>query len=519
MEKLKIHLQKKPYSPKFDEIKIYSELEDLKKIVTQISNYAFVNQSFLCDAMNFPLQNLENKQFKFSKNGNNLCFMSSAGNYSFLIQTIKENINEVSKFKNLYYIEDLTKKIFILLFFNEKIIQYKMKKKIKDIHNFKKYYLINDEWIREYKEFFSYDFVIKKFKEAYNNYKDELSEENLDSEDNNFITSYKTTILNFNEIIKDMGQINLYSNTEVSNYLRNAECLFPAFDDIEIKTKEIPKNEGYIEQETEPESLFEYKKIPSDFYLIDENILDLLRMEEFLINYEDKLKNCMETQVLLGNGNIIIRNFHRNIKKFNKKVDISYLHLNEYLIYADKNDKIKYLADKKDDLGNEPFILYYILYYNTNKPFFNDLRILNKKNGLKEYITKYKIELVNSKLKENLNDVRGNYIGFFYDIRINKDYINIEDNENNEKNEKENFVNIIKNINDYDNKKNKHSYDIINEINFDYIHHKSLSQNNDIKISNDFNNNIECIKNGNIIINEKNTEDVVQFIIFPLYSK
>lgn len=114
---------------------------------------------------------------------------------------------------------------------------------------------------------------------------------------------------------------------------------------------------------------FLYKKIPSDFYLIDENILDLLRMEEFLINYEDKLKNCMETQVLLGNGNIIIRNFHRNIKKFNKKVDISYLHLNEYLIYADKNDKIKYLADKKDDLGNDkkylvkaqPFILYYIL--------------------------------------------------------------------------------------------------------------------------------------------------------------
>ena len=173
----------------------------------------------------------------------------------------------MSKFKNLYYVEDLTKKIFILLFFNEKIIQYKMKKKIKDIHNFKKYYWINDEWIREYKEFFSYDFVIKKFKEAYNNYKDELSEENLDSEDNNFITSYKTTILNFNEIIKDMGQINLYSNTEVSNYLRNAECLFPAFDDIEIKTKEIPKNEGYIEQETEPESLFEYKKIPSDFYI------------------------------------------------------------------------------------------------------------------------------------------------------------------------------------------------------------------------------------------------------------
>ena len=525
MKELKEYLQKNPYLPKVDNIKIYSEIEEMKELVNQFSKFSFVNKKLLCDAMSIPLIKLENKQLKVSKNKNSTCIMSFSNNYTLVIQTKKD---EVSEFKNLYYVEDLTKKIFILLYFNEKIIQNKLKKRIKDIYNFEKYYLINNNWITEYKKFFLYDFVIKKFKESYNNYKDEFSEENLDSEDNDFVTSYKKTIFNLKEIIKDMGQITLYSDTIVDNEIRNAKNLIPDIKKTLIKSQVKSKND--YEQETiEPELTDIYINIPSDFYLIDDNILNLLEKEEFFINFDNELKNSIESQVLIGNENIILRNIPYC------GIDENYINLNEYLIYVDKKDRMKYLADE-DSKNIQRFILYYVLYYNTNKSFINDLKILNKKNGLKEYITKNNIDLNNIKIEENIKDNKGNYIGFFINIRINEEYINIENNENNENNEnkeKEYFDNIIKNNKDNENEKNYISYDIINEINLDYIHYnnnmnsididinefnngseinESLNQNNDITISNDFN-NIEEIKNGNIIINEENIEDIVQFII------
>ena len=362
MKELKEHLLKNPYLPKVDNIKIYSEIEELKEIANKFSKFSFVNKKLLCDAMSIPLIKLENKQLKVSKNKNSTCIMSFSNNYTLFIKTKKD---EVSEYKNLYYVKDLTKKIFILFYFNEKIIQNKLKKRIKDIYNFEKYYLINNNWIKEYKNFFLYDFVIKKFKEVYNNYKDkdELSEENLDSEDNDFVTSYKKTILNFKEIIKDMGQITLYSDTVVDNEIRNAKKLIPVIDKTLIKSQ-VKSKTDYEQETVEPELTDIYINTPSDFYLIDDNILGLLEREEFFINFDNELKNNIESQVLIGNDNIILRNipYCEN--------DENYLNLNEYLIYLDKKDTIKYLADE-DSKNNQCFILYYVLFYNTNKSFFN----------------------------------------------------------------------------------------------------------------------------------------------------
>ena len=514
MKELKEYLHKNPYLPKVNNIKIYSELEELKGIANQFSKFSFVNKKLLCDSMSIPLMQLENKQLKVSKNKNNICIMSFSNNYTLFIKTKKD---EVSEFKNLYYVEDLTKKIFILFYFNEKIIQNKLKKRIKDIYNFEKYYLINNNWIKEYKNFFLYDFVIKKFKEVYNNYKDkdELSEEILDSEDNDFVTSYKKTIFNIKEIIKDMGQITLYSDTVVDNEIRNAKKLIPDIDKTLIKSKDKSKID-YEQETVEPELTDIYINTPSDFYLIDENILDLLEKEEFFINFDSELKNNIESQVLIGNDNIILRNIPYCEKAEN------YINLNEYLIYIDKKNTIKYLADE-DSKNNQCFILYYVLYYNTNKSFINDLIIINKKNGLKEYITKNNIDLNNIKIEENIKDNKGNYIGFFINMRINEEY-----------NKKEYFDDdVVKNNKENENENNYNSYAIINEINLNYIHYnvnnmnnidinefnneneinESLNQSNDITISNDFNNDIEENNNGNIIINEENIEDIAYFII------
>jgi len=73
------------------------------------------------------------------------------------------------KYKNPYYLEEITKKVFVLLYYNEILIQTKLTKNIKDIYNFKRYYLINNEWLKEYKKFFLYDFVEKKIESEYKN--------------------------------------------------------------------------------------------------------------------------------------------------------------------------------------------------------------------------------------------------------------------------------------------------------------------------------------------------------------
>ena len=45
--------------PNGEEIKIYSELEDVKEVVNNFNNYTFVNESLLCDCMGVPPNNLE----------------------------------------------------------------------------------------------------------------------------------------------------------------------------------------------------------------------------------------------------------------------------------------------------------------------------------------------------------------------------------------------------------------------------------------------------------------------------
>ena len=539
MKELKEYLKKNPYIPNVDNIKIYSELEEMKEIVNKFSNFSFVNKELLITAMNIPLLNLEKKNLKVSRNKNNICLASSYNNYTLAIQPKQNNQDQNKEFKNLYYVEDLTKKIFILLFFNEKIIQIKLKKEKKEYYNFKKCYLINNNWIKEYKNFFSYDFVIKKFKEAYNKYiMDESTEDNLDSENNDFIASYKKTIFNINEIIKNMGQISLYSDTQIDNETRNAKSLIPGFQKTLIKSQ-IKTKADYEQETVEPELNDIYINTPSGFCLVDDNLLNLLEKEEFFYNFNNELKNNIESKVSLGNNHIIIRNipFYENKE--------NYINLNEYLIYVDKNDKIKYLTDENLD-ENQPFILHYILYYNNNKSFINDLKILNKKNGLKEFITKNNIDLSDIKIEENIKDNNGNYLGYFINISVNKEYIN------NENIEKENITNNIKDIQSNENVFKSNFYAIKNEINLEFIGenvngkinknyifdindfsneneineneiNENLSNENSISIYSDynvnnyyngekFNNNYKDKKDEEILINENKIEKIIKLL-------
>ena len=503
IQELKSYLKKNPYVPNPSNIKIYSKLEEMKEIATDFKNYEFVNEDLLCHGMGVPRSNLKGKIFKVSKNKENTCLMSVDNDYTFIINN-SDSDKENEEYKNLYYVDDLTKKIFILLFFNEQKIKKMLKKEIKDVYKFKKYYLISKKWLNEYKEFFVYDFVIKKYKEEYKkeyNYEDNNNEEN----DNDEIYSYDITNINLNDIVKNMGQINLYKSTEPSKNMRNAKKLIPGTLKIIIKDKVL--NNQDLQQETvDPELIETYIKIYREFDLINKDIFDLLEKEEFFYGMNKDIKNQIEFQALIGNNNIIIKN--KPLDKDNER----YNYLNEYLFYVDKNDKMKYLEDK-DIEKNEEFILYYILNYTNNKSFFNDLKSINKKNGLYEYIQHNNIIINALKIEENIKDKRGNFVGYFLNIRINEEGIKseniyIKEKEKKNDNEVENFkkeksINLKKN-----NDKNKENNNIIiKEINFSLINinNSSKKQNkiNDIDNKdncmdqNNFNNNMNNIINNN----------------------
>ena len=514
IQELKSYLKKNPYVPNPSNIKIYSKLEEMKEIATDFKNYEFVNEDLLCHGMGVPRSNLKGKIFKVSKNKENTCLMSVDNDYTFIINN-SDSDKENEEYKNLYYVDDLTKKIFILLFFNEQKIKKMLKKEIKNVYKFKKYYLINKEWLKEYKEFFVYDFVIKKYKEEYKkeyNYEDNNNEEN----DNDEIYSYDITNINLNDIVKNMGQINLYKSTEPSKDMRNAEKLIPGTLKIIVKDK-VLNNQDLQQEIVDPELIETYIKIYREFDLINKDIFDLLEKEEFFYGMNKDIKNQIEFQALIGNNNIIIKN--KPLDKDNER----YNYLNEYLFYVDKNDKMKYLEDK-DIEKNEEFILYYILNYTNNKSFFNDLKTIKKKNGLYEYIQDKKIIINDLRIEEDIKDKKGNFIGYFLNIRINEEGIKCEnidierkqdklDNKNLKKKEKnknkilenikeEKQIEFNKNNNKYIEKnkiKENNSKKIINVINFSFIKNTKVKEKQTI-INNNVNENNDK-KQNNIIIN------------------
>ena len=276
------YFKKKPYLPIHKNIKIYSNLEEMKQIAQHFNDYELVNEDILCYGMGVSPSLLEGKMMKVSKNKENTCLMSVSNNFTFIINNsknedikkkdeinnidinqksinnenkindndIKENKenndnnenenNKSDKYKNLYYVEDLTKKIFILLYLNEQKIKKKLKKEINDVYKFKKYYLIRKGWLKKYKEFFLYDLVIKKFKEEYKkeyNYEGNNEQNNNEDNDNNEIYSYDIANINLNNIVKNIGQISLFNETIISDKIRDAKRLIPKKKKILTKKK------------------------------------------------------------------------------------------------------------------------------------------------------------------------------------------------------------------------------------------------------------------------------------------
>ena len=479
-EELKKNLKKNDYKFELKNIKIYSELEEIKEVVKNFNSYTFVNKDLLCSITDISEINLKDKMMKVSKNKNDTCLISTSNNFILTInikKIIDEPKNIIKAYKNLYYVEDITKRVFTLLYlFNEKVLQNKINNKIKNEYDFKTYYLINKEWLDEYKNFFMYDSIIKKLKNKLN----------ID----NYI--YKKAKYNLNDIVKKIGQIRLYSETIIDNNIRNAINLIPIIKRRKVAEKKDDKEE--INQQVTDDSI-EYFT-PSNFCIINKDVFELLEKEEFFFNMDDSIKNTIRFDILIGSGKIIIKNkyIENKAEKFNEKLNFS----NEYLFYV--------LNDLEKD---ETFILNYILYYfQKNELFFNHLNIINKENGFKEFTKNLDINNINS--EQNIKDEKGNILGNFINFRIIEEDIKIQ---NNNKNDNINHNNGNNNVN---NKKSNNN--INNNINNNKVNNKNGNNNinnnvNSNKVSNDNNNmNNNNINNNNIIdnnseINNNNNEN------------
>ena len=105
---LKKHIDKNPFIPNGENIKLYSEINEMKELVKNFNNYSFVNKELL-NAMGVPESKLEGKMMKISRNGKNTSLLSISHNYILNIDIEKKKENtmnsEVNKNDNMRKID------------------------------------------------------------------------------------------------------------------------------------------------------------------------------------------------------------------------------------------------------------------------------------------------------------------------------------------------------------------------------------------------------------------------------
>ena len=398
-EKLKKTLEEKKFNLDGKKIIIYSGEEILKKIVKNFSNFSFLNKELLINCMNVPEENLKEKGLLLSKNENNTSLLNIYENFLMTINVpniIKKEEKKKVIHKNIYYVSEITKKIFLLLLNKDQMLNQKKKKKINDPYNFKNYYLINKDWLEDYKSYFLYNDIIQKLEKTDKDFKKKYS--------------YKRIKAELDDIVKNkIGQIPIQGDSQIPDKLRDSSVIL-----TKIKMNDLNKinEEKDLDLETPEEGgdidLSYYT--PYEFEIINEDIYELLRKEEFIENFDEKIEKQICYQILFGNNQLIIKN------KANKKFAEKDVYSNELLIYTE-NGEIQ--DDKKSNKINDDFTLEYILSFEKKINFYKELEIILK-NSLKDYLIIKKIKFI-EKSKENIIDENKNIIGKIINININKD--------------------------------------------------------------------------------------------------
>ena len=99
---LKKYLDKNPFIPNGENIKLYSDKEEMKKLANNFNNYSFINKELL-KAMGVPESKLEGKMMKVSKNEKYILLLSVSNNYIISIN-IGKNKEQIFTNNNDNYI-------------------------------------------------------------------------------------------------------------------------------------------------------------------------------------------------------------------------------------------------------------------------------------------------------------------------------------------------------------------------------------------------------------------------------
>ena len=515
-QKVKKFLESKNYEPPGNKIKCYASQESLKNIVKQLGNYSFLNKELLIDFIGVPEENLKSKSILISKNNSNTSIMNVEEKFIMTINAVKkseeknnkekekekeikkeeENKKQIIKkdVKNLYYVEDITKKIFLLLYKNDEYLNKKIKKKTEDPYNFKNYYLINKEWLNEYKEYFLYDNIIKKLGKEFNNY------------------SYKRMKTELDAIIKDkIGQIRLFKETIIPDGLKDASKLPTKSKIIQINNKEKELDyqmETSVVEEVDGKVYY----IPYEFEIITEDIFELIKKEEFFEKYNEEIENQICYQILFGNKQIIIKNI-RN-PKFEEKDVFS----NELLFYENE--------DINKDITNLDSNLRFILNFEKKVNFYEEIKMIMK-SGWKYYLISKKIKLKDINSIENVYDEKGNVLGKIVNMNIKKEILN-------DINNGMDFVLVDKNnINIIDDDNKEQNVDEINNNNKKRVSNSKLIIENNPNINDEYINIIDedehienddihednNIENDNKINDDKENKNILKNNLAPKNKK
>ena len=87
--KLKKSLEEKSFIPNGENIKFYSDKEEMKELIKNFNNYSFINKELL-DVMGVPESKLEGKMMKVSKNEKYISLLSISNNYILNINIEKD---------------------------------------------------------------------------------------------------------------------------------------------------------------------------------------------------------------------------------------------------------------------------------------------------------------------------------------------------------------------------------------------------------------------------------------------
>jgi len=110
---LKKYLDKNPFIPNGENIKLYSEINEMKELVKNFNNYTFINKGLL-NAMDVPESKLEGKMMKVSKNGKNTSLLFTSNNYQLTIEVEKKKDKNSINNRDNYILNNY----FIIIIYN-----------------------------------------------------------------------------------------------------------------------------------------------------------------------------------------------------------------------------------------------------------------------------------------------------------------------------------------------------------------------------------------------------------------